>query len=88
MRSKVEEVMDSTKLTQINIQQLVEELNSLPNWQAIPEEVRTDVINSFAEEVGMALIESTAKSLLPKKTRLKRKKGDGERTEEEKSEDA
>ena len=88
MRSKVEEVMDSTKLTQINIQQLVEELNGLPNWQAIPEEVRTDVINSFAEEVGMALIESTAKSLLPKKTRLKRKKGDGERTEEEKSEDA
>ncbi len=79
--------MDVTKLVHINLEELTDELAKQPNWVALPEDVQADVIEQFATEIGQSLIEASAKALVPKKTKLRRKKveepGDGPSLNEE-----
>lgn len=69
--------MDCTKLVLVNVEDLLEELKKQPNWEALDEEVQATVIEEFSTDVGRSIIEATAKTLVPKKTKLRRKKVEG-----------
>lgn len=70
--------MDSNKLVHINFEQLVEELKTKPNWEALSEDVQTSVLEEFGVEIGRSIVELVAKDLVPKKTKLRRKKVDSD----------
>lgn len=68
--------MDGAKLVHINFEQLVEELKTKPNWEALPPTAQESVLEEIGVEIGRSLVELVSKDLIPKKTKLRRKKVD------------
>ena len=66
--------MDSSKLALVNVEDLLDELRKQPNWEALDADVQRTVVDEFSTDIGRSIIEATAKTLVPKKTKLRRKK--------------
>jgi hypothetical protein len=71
-------------LSVINYSDILAKLADEPNWLALDESVRTEVLKDYQADIGESIVESVVKALLPKKAKAvhpKRTKKDAAATQ-------